>query len=333
MNRALLRKCLVEAQWLFAACGLAIFAFAWVRVWMISRLEMSKFQSIIYTLRDEVERFLPVSIEALFSYTGRVAVVYDEAVAVLCVMIWAISRGSDSVSGELGRGTMEMLLAQPISRLQVILHQAAVTVVGVALLSTLCFLGTFVGIQTLSTRQEKPSPSVITSLLELKWPWPKKPPGESETKEFEYVPLREKVDARNLLPGAVNLFALGFFVAAASTLVSACDRYRWRAIGVVVAFYIVELILKGVAVGVPGWRPLGYLTFFTAYEPQLLVQIAVNHPLEAWSFVRTTADANSRHIWPGLGPLGFCAILWGLGAACYGGAIARFCTRDLPPPL
>src|SRR5689334_3887060 len=161
MNRALLRKCILEAQWLFWACAAAVFAFCWVRVWLVSRLEMSKFRTIIETFHEEVERFLPVSIDALFSYTGRIAVIYEEAIVILCMVIWAVSRGTDSVSGELGRGTMEMLLAQPLSRIQVLWHQAAVTIGGVVLLAATTWLGTFVGIQTLKAKEEKPAPSVI----------------------------------------------------------------------------------------------------------------------------------------------------------------------------
>jgi ABC-2 type transport system permease protein len=327
MNRALLRKCVVEAQWLFAACAAAIFAFCWVRVWLVSRLEMGKFKTIVETFRDEVERFLPVGIETLFSYTGRIAVVFEEAVVVLCVVIWSISRGTDAVSGELGRGTMEMLLAQPISRLQVLLHQAFITVAGVFLLAGVTWMGTYVGIQTLSAKEEKPAPSVISSLLRLQWP------VTPEKKEYVYTPLREKVDARDLLPGAVNLFALGFFLAGLSTFVSACDRYRWRAIGIVVGIYVVQIIIKLIGVSMDDWRWLSYGSFFTAYEPQLLVSIGVQHPLEAWSFIRTTSDENAKHVLSGLGPLGFDSILWSLGIAAYVGAAIRFCNRDLPPPL
>lgn len=329
MNRALLRKCVLEAQWLFYACALAVFAFCWVRVWLVSRLEMSKFRTVVETFREELEKFLPVSIDALFSYTGRIAVVYEEAIVVLCMVIWAISRGTDAVSGELGRGTMEMLLAQPVSRLQVLMHQAAVTVGGVVLLAAVTWSGTFVGIQTLSAKEEKPNPSVIASLLRFQWPQAK----PEKDKEFNYVPLRDVVDARDLLPGAMNLMALGFFLAGLSTCVSAFDRYRWRAIGIVVGIYIVQLIFKGIGVAVKDFQWLSYLSFFSAYEPQLLVQISVQHPLEAWSFVRTTTDPNAKHVLSALGPLGFDSILWGLGLVSYTIASIRFCNRDLPPPL
>jgi ABC-2 type transport system permease protein len=221
MNRALLRKCIGEAQWLFAACATAIFAFCWVRVWLVSRMPMGKFRTIIETLGEEFARFLPVSLDTLFTYTGRVAFVFEEAVVVLCVVIWAISRGTDAVSGELGRGTMEMLLAQPVSRLQVLLHQALVTVTGVALLAGVTWLGTFVGVQTLSAKEEKPQ-SIVTTILRMPWQT-----GPTKT-EYVYTPLRDKVDPRDLLPGAVNLFALGFFLAGLSTFVSACDRRARR---------------------------------------------------------------------------------------------------------
>jgi ABC-2 type transport system permease protein len=261
-------------------------------------------------------------------------VIYEEAIILLCMVIWGIARGSDSISGELGRGTMEMLLAQPVSRLQVLLHQAAVTVGGVVLLAAVTWFGTFVGVQTLSAREPKPQPTFLAKVLRLEWPFTSEKEPKSEKQEYIYVPLREKVDTRHLLPGAVNLFALGFFIAALSTLVSAFDRYRWRVIGIVVGIYVIELILKAVGVALKDWNWLCYLTFFTAYEPQYLVQIAVEHPTEAWSFVRTAPlEPNARHVLAGLGPLGFCSILWALGLACYAGAAARFCTRDLPPPL
>jgi ABC-2 type transport system permease protein len=329
MNRALLRKCLFEAQWLLWACGAAMFTFSWVRVWLVSRLDMGQFRSVIETFREEIEKFLPFSIEALFSYTGRIAVIYEEAIIVLCLVVWAVARGTDAVSGELGRGTMEMLLAQPLSRLQVLMHQAAVTVGGVVLLAALTWLGTFAGIQTISAKEEKPAPSIVSSLLKLQWPKKVK----DKDKQYNYVPLRDKVDARVLLPGAVNLFGLGFLMAGLSTMVSANDRYRWRAIGVVVSIYVIQLVFKLIGVAVDDWKWLSYFTFFTAFEPQLLVQVALHHPEDAWTFWRSTSDPNARHVLSALGPLGFTGILCALGGVFYTLATVRFCTRDLPPPL
>ena len=41
---------------------------------------------------------------------------YVHPLVLFSAVIWAIMRGSDCVSGEIGRGTMEMLLAQPVRR-------------------------------------------------------------------------------------------------------------------------------------------------------------------------------------------------------------------------
>ncbi len=81
---------------------------------------------------------------------GRIAAEYDDPVVLLLMTVWAISRGSDAVSGELNRGTMEMLLGQPVTRLGVISVQACVTLLGAALIAMAAWLGTCVGLATVS---------------------------------------------------------------------------------------------------------------------------------------------------------------------------------------
>ncbi len=71
MNRVLIRKYIGQSGLLFASCGLALFAFAWIRVWVVSLLDMGKFRTIVEQFR-EFERFAPISFDALFTYTGRV---------------------------------------------------------------------------------------------------------------------------------------------------------------------------------------------------------------------------------------------------------------------
>ena len=45
-------------------------------------------------------------------------VLYEEPMIYMIMTIWCVARSSDVVSGELGRGTMEILLSQPVSRRQ-----------------------------------------------------------------------------------------------------------------------------------------------------------------------------------------------------------------------
>lgn len=326
MNRALIKKCLRESWALLAACSAAIFAFCWVRVWLVSRLDTNRFKAIIDLLPGDWKKFSPVDMDWLVTYDGRVALAYDEPIVVFGVSIWAIARGSDVISGELNRGTMEMLLAQPLSRLQILGTQATVTVLGTALLALSAWLGTFAGLHTNSAKEEvRPAVQLPFALPliggEIVTPWAKP--------ETRYTPMSQKVDARHFWPAAANLFALGFCFCGLSSLVSACDRYRWRTIGIVVGFYVVQTIMKLVGMAAEDWAWLRRLSVFTAYEPELFVQIAVQSPQDAWSVWRYDAAGHITQ----LGPLGYDLVFVVLGYLAYVAAAVIFQRRDLPAPL
>jgi ABC-2 type transport system permease protein len=323
MNRALLKKCLTEARLLFAACAAALFGFCWMRVYIVSRVDLETFADIVGKLWDTWKDFWPVSLSQLLSYSGRIAVTFDEPIVVLCVSVFAIARASDVVSGELNRGTMEVVLAQPVSRWQVLLSHALVTVLGVALLSLVAWAGTYCGIMTNTVQEDAPRPAIQVPGIGLEIPLTLKKPEKIR------VPMRDKVNAGDFLPGAVNLAALGCCLAGITTLVSACDRYRWRTIGLVVGFFVVQSVLKiaGMAIQEVAW--LKKLTLFTAYEPQKFIATAVHDAANTWSLVvRDSAGAIID-----AGPLGYNLILLGIGLGCYVAAAIVFQKRDLPAPL
>lgn len=321
MNRSLINKSIVESRLLLVSCMAALFGFCWTRVWLVSQFEMSRFQTIVEQFQ-EFERFFPVSFEQLFTYAGRIALTYDEPIVIVCMSLWAIARGSDCISGEIGRGTMEMLLAQPVSRTQVLWSSSAVTIIGTALLASASWLGVYMGIQT--TMVEEPAP---TANLTIPW-FGIELPNPLANGQMQRVPMGDRVEAAWFVPAAFNLFSLGVFGAGLSTLLSACDRYRWRTIGIVVGFYLVEMTIKIVGRAADHLTWLGRWTFFTAYEPERFVSIAVKHPHLAWAmWIR-----DPQGLWE-LGPLGYNCILLGLGIAAFAGATAAFRFRDLPAPL
>ena len=341
MNRAVLKKCLMEARLLFAACAAALFAFCWVRVYIVSRLEMSSFAAIVEKLWDKWKDFSPVPLSQLLSYSGRIALTYDEPIVVLCISVFAIARGSDAVSGEINRGTMELLLAQPVSRLQALYSQAAVTVTGLALLALISWCGVWCGIHTISVKEDAPAKTIkIPGLpFEIPYAFPSKVtkiptlpvPVPTEFKEPEKVrvPMSQRVNADDILPGAFNLACLGFCLAGITTLVSSFDRYRWRTIGLVTGFYVLQMVFKivGMAIKEVGW--LKQATIFTPYEPQKFVAAAVHTPHEAWNIA--LRDSAGHFLEPG--PVGYNLILLGIGLACYLVAGVVFHKRDLPAPL
>lgn len=323
VNTTLLKKSIGESRLLFGGLGLLVFAFCWLRVYIVSRLQTSQFATIVEQFWDQFKDLWPVSLEQLLSYTGRIAVGYNEPIVVFGISIFAIARGSDVVSGELGRGTLEMLLAQPVSRLQVLYTQATVTVAFIALLCVLTIVGTSAGIYTIKVKEDLPPPSILIPGVPVRIPLSLAKPEKIR------VPMSEKTKPVYFVPGAFNLFCLGVMVAGFSTMVSSLDRYRWRTIGIVVGAYILSIVIKilGQAVTEVAW--LQYFSVFTAYEPQKFISIAMHEPENGWSLLMRDTEGRFKE----LGPLGYNLILLFGGLVSYVLAGVFFHRRDLPAPL
>lgn len=324
MNFTLVRKNIRDARWLLLACVLTMFAFCWLRVWIVSLIDTARFQQILDLLPGDWQRFTPVDFSWLITYAGRISLTYDEPLVFVGMAVWVIARGSDCVSGELGRGTMEMIMAQPVSRLHHLFTHASVTVGGVVLLSLATWVGIYAGIHTFEVKEE------VMPTLTIPIPvWEPEVPIPWADKEVRFVPMSEKVAADVFVPGAVNFCAMGFFLAGLAAFVSACDRYRWRTIGIVVGFVVVETIVKILAMASDriGW--LKYFSIFTAYEPEQAVAVATDSPQETWSILFFDA----QHTFQGLGPLGYNLVFILAGCFCYIAALAVFSRRDLPAPL
>lgn len=320
MSRVLVLNYIKQSLLLFLSCGAALFAFAWVRVWVVSLLDMGQFQTILDQFRD-FERFAPVSFDSLFTYTGRVALTFDEPIVVLCTVIWCVARGSDVVSGELGRGTLEMLLSQPISRKQLLLSHACVSVSGLALLCLLVWAGIAVGVAVTEVKETVPPPSVRVPYLEFDVPLQFGEPIQ------ESIALSDRVNVATFAAPTFTLFCFGFFLLGLSTLFSCLDRYRWRTVGCVVGIYIFQLVLFGLGKAAERVAWLQQVSFFNCYRPQkLTVLIAENGLWAPWSLTEVMPES----MFP---PLVYPLTLLAMGIVCYLVALRQFNARDLPAPL
>jgi ABC-2 type transport system permease protein len=320
IHRVMVRSYIGQSMLLWLSCGSALFAFAWVRVWVTSLLDMRQFRTILEQFR-EFEKFAPIEFDAMFTYPGRVGMTFDEPIVILCTVIWCIARGSDCISGELGRGTLEMLLAQPITRRQLLLSHATVSVTGLALLCLLVWAGMYVGVQTTTIEESLPGPT-----LTIPWVNVEVPLAGAEPQKLS-MSLADRVDSSIFAAPTFHLFAFGFFLLGLSTFISSIDRYRWRTVGTVVGFYVVQLVMFGLSKATPKLEWLGDVSFFSCYKPQKVVTLAVNESLSApWSLVTQTPGADFP-------PLVYPLILLGLGIAAYTSASICFTRRDLPAPL
>lgn len=148
MPTALWNKSLREARWLWLSCAALMVTLHLVRAWITSLVPMSDFRGILSFVPAFVQNMFPVSLEQLATTAGRIATSYDDPIVLLICLVWTFARASDVVSGELGRGTLEMTLAQPISRTGYLLTHSAVTVLGAALLALSAWMATFVAIHS-----------------------------------------------------------------------------------------------------------------------------------------------------------------------------------------
>ena len=324
LQRLLIKKSVNEALLLFLACGLMLFSFCWARVWITCQFELDKFAPLLKQFKA-FERFAPVPLEQLLTYTGSIAMTFNEPVLILCIVVWCISRGSDVVSGEIGRGTMEMLLAQPITRFRLLATHAGVTTVGLALLCFLVWLGIYCGIHT-NTVKETIAPSIDLKLPFIPVEVPI-PVGESKVVQRN---LADKVSASLFVAPAINLFAFGFFLQSLSSLFSCCDRYRWRAIGVVIGIYVVELLMFLLSRATDWTQFVGYFSFFSLYQPDGIVQVVNRHPEAASEFVSSFEVPGWSYY---LGPMGMSALLVSFGIVFYLVGLARLSRRDMPAPI
>lgn len=233
----LLRKQFAESRWVLGLSALALFGFSWLSVWAtafgqqrLARLAggQEKVEASSRMLRAMGGSGMDVTtaaMEMLF---------WVHPFFVLPVVIWAISRASLAVAGEIERGTMDLILSRPIARSSYLTSQVVVALAGMVILAASAVLGNVIGTR-FNAIQDPPVLSV-------------------------------------LLRPATNLVALASAIFGYTLLVSAIDRVRWRpmTIGSVatfagyVAFFVAPLPpLEGTA-----WRTwLERLSIFTAYNP------------------------------------------------------------------
>ena len=208
--------------------------FPWIYIWLSAQIPMPAFHDVLLrAIPEDWQKLSGVPFSEVATHAGRVALAFVDPVVVLAAAVWGITRGSDAVSGQIEKGTMEMLLAQPVSRRAVFMTQAFATVIGAALLSAVLLI------------------SVCTAV--------------------SYGPWAGKVEPLRFIPAALNVFGLMVCMSGITACISAADSYRWRTIGILCGFYVFSILTKlvGRMSGTFSW--LSYVSVLNAYEPQRLV--------------------------------------------------------------
>jgi len=235
-NAALWKKAIRDAWKQLLASSAVLLLFAWLFVWLMSQFKVGAWQTLLNLIPDFMQPLLGVPLARLASVEGQLSVLFVHIVTLLVCVGWAVGRGSDVVSGEIARGSMEHLMALPVWRPSLLVPPLVVATVGAAVLGGMLWLGLLVALRT--------------------------------------VELADPPAAAVFLPGVVNLAALTICMTGIATAISSWGHDRWRAIwwsiGVFVVSQIVEMVSRLWSEG--AW--LKYLTPLAAFQPQRLILVA-----------------------------------------------------------
>jgi ABC-2 type transport system permease protein len=274
LNRAVWRQAWGDQKLLLLALAALWAAFPWIYIWLQAQVPMGDFQMLLRLIPDDWQKLSGVPLAEVATHAGRVALAFVDPIVILGATVWGVTRGSDVVSGPLERGTMEMVLAAPVRRTAVYASHAAATIAGGAVACGVLLAG-------------------LWSAVAL-GPW------------------SASLEPARFAPAVANVFGLMVCMAGVAGLVSAAGSHRSRTIGIMCGFYVLSLLFKlvGRLSSRLGWA--GWLSVFTAYEPQRLV----GGTAEAWWLVAR-----------------YDAVLIGIGLAGYLAGALIFARRDLPAPL
>jgi ABC-2 type transport system permease protein len=218
---------------LLVACAVLLAAFLAFRIWVAAQLDFDAINTLLASGGFAfVKNLLPVPLEVIASPTGRIAFGYEEFPVIVLTCLWTITRGSECLAGRLQEGTMEMLLAQPLSRASIVSSHSLVTLLGVLLLAVASLVGTGVGMGI--SAFDDPPP--IT--------------------RFSYA--------------ACNLGGLGVLLMGGATLASGLAGSRSRAVAIVVGLLVVQLTMLLVGRLNPGMQWLEGWTLLSRYDPTAL---------------------------------------------------------------
>jgi len=271
--------------------------------WAISR---SQLESTLFEGPGKIMRTLMggenINLERAMDML-TVGYVHPLVITTLC--IWAIGRSSGAVAGEIDRGTMELLLAQPIRRPRLILAHLCVDLLTIPLLCLSLWVGTGLGVALVG-------PIELTGEELKRFPFP-----------VHVNPDALRLDPQAIGPGLWNVAALVFAVSGYTLWLSAAGRFRWKVMGTAIFLTLLQFLINVVG---QLWEAVGVLRPFSVfyyYQPQ---QIILGH---RWS---VDLGAVWNHGQP-LCALHVLAVLGGVGVVGYGMAVWTFSRRDLPAPL
>jgi ABC-2 type transport system permease protein len=367
MTWVLVRKLLRDVRTALIVVGLflALFQCLWAK---ITERVLGQLAPFLFGLAD-ASGLVPQDVEeVVFQGPGRIlrsliggeTITLDRAMDMMSIgyvhplmqtlfCIWAIGRAAGAIAGELDRGTLELLLAQPLPRSRLVLAHLIVDLITIPLLALSLWAGSSLGAWLVSPIQIQP-----IELAGKAKPPPSQPPEKKPAYIVEFGPFkmrlespagaggndqrgasphvsgqadeamreRLKIESLRFGPALVVVAALMFAVSGLTLLLSAVGRFRWRVLGLAVLLVLVQFLINLLGQMWEVLAPLRPLTVFYYFQPQQVIL--------SGNWYVTLRE------WNGGTPLArvpMVGVLAGVGLAGYGLALWVFTRRDLPAPL
>ena len=218
------------------ALGLALFE--WIMTFVAREPAVSTF--LTSALRAAPPQFLALlnqDLVAQVSPQGIIGVGYAHPFVLIMMAVWAVRVPSAALAGEIGRGTMDLVAARPVTRAAQVAAALLALLAGLAVLAAAAWLGTFAGLA-----------------------------GR---------PL-EGANAWRYFPVAAVMWMLFVAAGAVAILVSALAREAGTAIAWISGLLAGSYVLDYAARVWSRLAPLRPLSLFRYYEPQHLLAVGLD---------------------------------------------------------
>lgn len=234
--------------------------------------------------------------------------------------MWAIGRGTALV-GELDRGTLELLLSQPVSRRMVNFSQMVFDILCWPILALALCGGLSFGVWSINPIQEKPIPPELLRKMDSARPWWLRVETLVTRAQKDPAPGRQdrmKLRPTQFLRAAPAVAGLGFALSGLSFALASFGRSRIKLLGILATVFFLMYLANLLA---QLFEPMAWirpLTVFYYYHPQ---EMALG--LSSWVELREWGGGQV----PGILVLGL------VGLAGYGVGSWQMARRDLPVPV
>lgn len=255
MTLILIRKLLRDVRvWLpVVALLLAVFQCLWARVTqnismqLLPYLENQLLQGVEATLKALVQDGPAKLVQTLIGGETinlrrpmdmlSIGYVHPFTQTILC--FWGIGRAAGAIAGEIDRGTMELLLTQPLSRGRLLFAHLCVDLIAIPVLCLSMWTGTLVG----------------TSVFGL----------------VDQPAAALRAEPARFAPALANVAVMVFAVSGATMMLSAAGRFRNRVLGVAIFLFLIQFLINLIGQLWTAAASLRPLTLFYYYQPQAII--------------------------------------------------------------